>query len=226
MSEENPHVQLLERAVDELEELEVDIVFIGGATVSLFLDDPAAGDIRSTDDVDCVVSAATYVEFASVEDELRQHGFTQLDVEGGPMCRWKKRELLFDILPSDPSAIGFSESEWFERGLAAAEQRELPSGREIEVFDAPHMLAAKIEAYRERGDGDYMTSRDFGDIVTILDGRSEVFDELHEDRPACSFVRDWLATLDGAELQRMLTSHLRESDRAKVLKRRILELVE
>ena len=190
MNEENPHVQLLEQAVDLLEDLDFEVVFVGGATVSLFLDDPAAGDIRSTDDVDCVVSAATYGEFAQIEEQLRQHGFTQLDVEGGPMCRWKRQGLLFDIVPSDPSAIGFSESQWFEQGLSTAETRQLPSGRQIEVFDAPHMLAAKIEAYRQRGDGDYMVSKDFEDIVTILNGRTEVFEELAEDRPVCSFVRD------------------------------------
>lgn len=226
MREDNLHVQLLEQAVDLFEGLEFEVVFIGGATVSLFLDDPAAEDVRSTDDVDCVVSAATYVEFARIEEALRQHGFTQLDVEDGPMCRWKKEGLLFDIVPTEPSAIGFSESEWFERGVSNAKTRELPSGRDIKVFDAPHMLAAKIEAYRERGDGDYMKSRDFEDIVTLLNGRTEVFDELRRDRPVCAFVRNWLAVLDESKLGRMLASHVRERGRMKVLKRRIRELVE
>jgi hypothetical protein len=226
MNEHNQHIQLLEKAADLLGDLEFEVVFIGGATISLFIDDPAAGDIRPTDDVDCVVSATTYVEFTRIEEELRQHGFTQLDVGGGPVVRWKKRDLLFDIVPSNPSTIGFSESKWFERGLSVAEQRELPSGRQIEVFAPPHMLAAKIEAYHERGDGDYMRSKDFEDIVTILNGRTEVFGELGEDRPVCAFVREWLATLEESQLHRMLTSHVRDADRAKVLKRRILELVD
>lgn len=101
-----------------------------------------------------------------------------------------------------------------------------PSGRPIEVFDVPHMLAAKIEAYRERGDGDYMKSKDFEDIVTILNGRTAVFDELEEERPACSFVRNWLSKLDESELRRRLAAHLRERDRAKMLEEQILELVE
>ena len=142
------------------------------------------------------------------------------------MCRWKKEGLLFDIVPSNPSAIGFTESKWLEQGLSTAEERKLPSGRQIAVFDAPHMLAAKIEAYCERGGGDYMTSKDFEDIVTILNGRTRVFEELREDRLVCTFVRNWFSALDESELRRMLNSHLRESGRAKLLKRRILALVD
>ena len=181
-------------------------------------------DVRLTDDVDCVVSAATYAEFARIEELLRQHDFTQLDVKSGPMCRWKKEGLLFDIVPSNPSAIGFTKSKWLEQGLSTTEERKLPSGRQIAVFDAPHMLPAKIEAYRERGDGDYMTSKDFEDIVTILNGRTTVFEELRKDRPVCAFVRSWLSAHDETELGRMLSSHVRESGRAQVLKRRILNL--
>lgn len=222
---EDPNIQMLERAVDLLDPLDIDIVYIGGATVSLFLDDPAAPDLRSTDDVDCVVSATTYVEFAQVEKVLRDAGFSQLDVEAGPICRWQKEGLLFDVLPSDPSAIGFSESEWFEQGLKNAVERELPSGRKIEVFDPPHMLAAKIEAYRERGNGDYMTSKDFEDIVTMLNSRKTIFDELSQDRQVCEFVRAWLAELHDQKLSQMLASHILESGRVKVLQGRISKLL-
>ena len=88
------------------------------------------------------------------------------------------------------------------------------------------MLAAKIEAYRERGAGDYMASKDFEDIVTILNGRTTVFEELRTDRPVCTFVRNWFSALDESELRRMLNSHVRESGRVQVLRRQILDLVD
>lgn len=62
----NPHVELLERAWAMLEPLGRKIVFIGGASVSLHIDDPASRP-RHTKDVDFVVEASSYAQSAAVE---------------------------------------------------------------------------------------------------------------------------------------------------------------
>jgi len=54
--------------------LKNDVVFVGGATVSLYADRRAI-EIRPTDDVDIVVEIATRVEYAELEEQLRKMGF-------------------------------------------------------------------------------------------------------------------------------------------------------
>lgn len=72
------HINLVRlRAVaNALSELNEKVVFVGGATISLYADDPAAVESRPTDDIDVVVEVTTYAEFSNhLEDRLRQLGF-------------------------------------------------------------------------------------------------------------------------------------------------------
>jgi hypothetical protein len=62
------------------------------------------------------------------------------------------------------------------------------------------MLAMKAGGIQGRGKGDFLASRDFGDIVTLLDGRSELLEEVagaDDDVRACiaEGTRRLLATL-------------------------------
>jgi len=43
-----------------LGDLNDQVVYVGGATVSLYIDDPAAEDIRPTKDIDLTFQIATY----------------------------------------------------------------------------------------------------------------------------------------------------------------------
>ena len=81
----NINLELLEKAEAMLRPLPCKVVFMGGVTVALQLDDPAAR-ARPTKDVDFVVEATTYSEVALLEEELRQIGFFQDPSEDGPIC--------------------------------------------------------------------------------------------------------------------------------------------
>lgn len=54
--------------------LKNEVVFVGGATVSLYADRRAI-EVRPTDDVDIVVEIATRHEYAELEELLRKMGF-------------------------------------------------------------------------------------------------------------------------------------------------------
>lgn len=47
-----------------LEELREKMVFIGGAVISLYTDDPTAEEIRTTSDIDMAINLANYNEWA------------------------------------------------------------------------------------------------------------------------------------------------------------------
>jgi hypothetical protein len=49
------NLELLELATSALGELRDEVVFVGGATVELWISDPGAPEFRPTDDVDVVV---------------------------------------------------------------------------------------------------------------------------------------------------------------------------
>ena len=52
-----------------------EVVFVGGATVSLYKD-RIVSESRVTDDVDIVVEIAAYKEFSEIEEKLRGKGFS------------------------------------------------------------------------------------------------------------------------------------------------------
>lgn len=221
----NPHLALLEEAERLLRPLPQQVVFLGGASVSLHLDDQATR-VRATKDVDFVVEATSYRENANVEANLRELGFTQDPRGDGPICRWHKDSLMLDMMPTNPTILGFGDSQWFERGFECAKTYELPNGRAIQAFDALHLIAAKIEAYRDRGDGDWLTSRDVEDIVTILDGRSTIFEELGEEGQVQCFIWEWMSSFPEEELSEILGAHTGDYARGDYLHGCLLEVRE
>ncbi len=72
----------------------------------------------------------------------------------------------------------------------------LPSGQQIRVIPPPYLLATKLEAWNGRGGGDHLRSHDLEDIITLVDGRGEVADEV-DDAPSDlrEFLSRELATL-------------------------------
>jgi hypothetical protein len=67
---------------------------------------------------------------------------------------------------------------------------------EIRVITAPYFLATKLEAFHGRGKNDF-SSHDLEDIVTVIDGRSELADEV---RLAPADLRKYLSDEFGALL--------------------------
>lgn len=102
----NEQVQMLEKAAKLLAALNKKIVFIGGATISLYLDEISAIDARPTNDVDCVINITPRNKYYLFEEELRQIGLEQ--DKGKVICRWRYQELILDIMPDDTSILGFS----------------------------------------------------------------------------------------------------------------------
>jgi hypothetical protein len=193
----NPANQaLLESAAGHLGELLDEVVFVGGATVELWLTDPAAPEFRPTKDVDVVVEISTVSAFHKFEARLRNQRFEH-DQESGIICRYRHPDtgLLLDVMPMEASILGF-EGRWQGEAFPHAVDRDLSSGRVIRAIPPAYLLATKIEAFLSRGNGDFYGSRDFQDIVALIDGRSELPREVAlAPTPLRRFVSDELASL-------------------------------
>jgi hypothetical protein len=70
-------IELLERAAVALGSLLDEVVFVGGATVTLWITDPAAPAPRPTKDVDVVVEVASRTALHDFEARLRAQGFAE-----------------------------------------------------------------------------------------------------------------------------------------------------
>ncbi|MEG4446502.1 hypothetical protein [Microcoleus sp. F4-D5] len=187
----NPQIFMLETVAAVLSTVPATIVFTGGATISLYLDEAAAPDIRPTDDVDCVVSIASRAEYYQLSDLLRTLGLLESTEPGAPLCRWYCGEISIDVMPCDESVLGFS-NRWYSPGIARAIRYQLPSGRQILIFSAPYLLASKIEAFTGRGGGNFYFSSDIEDIMAVLDGRSSLIEEVQQaDTEVKSFLSRW-----------------------------------
>ncbi len=82
-------------------------------------------------------------------------------------------------MPVESKSIGFA-NKWYRAAFDNAKITTLPSGAEISVIRAPEYLACKYEAFADRGDGDYLMSKDMQDIVSVVNGRSEITKEIDQ----------------------------------------------
>jgi predicted nucleotidyltransferase len=172
----------LEEAAAVLGPLLGEVVFVGGATVHLWVTERAAPPVRATEDVDVVCEVATRAEYYRLGDRLRERGLREAPDEV-VLCRWKsaKTQLILDVMPTDPAILGFSNPLYGE-AISTAAIISLDSGVEIRVVTPAVLIATKLCAWKGRGRGDLLASLDVHDVLTLIDGR-------HADRPAAGVTQ-------------------------------------
>ena len=93
-------------------------------------------------------------------------------------------------MPSEPGILSFH-NRWYPLAVTTAKPVRLPSGRVISLIAPPVFIATKLEAFHDRGENDFLGSHDLEDIVTVVDGRSELLEEV---RVAPDDLRKYLAS--------------------------------
>jgi predicted nucleotidyltransferase len=117
-----PRLMAVGHALDPLRER---VVFVGGAVVNLYSTTPTgAPEPRITEDVDCIVKVDPRTAFYQLEEELRTLGFVN-DVASAVICRWAYQGMTVDIMPTDPTILGFG-NPWYAAGFAQAIPYVLP----------------------------------------------------------------------------------------------------
>jgi hypothetical protein len=173
-----------------------EVVFVGGATVHLWLTEPGAPPARATEDVDVICEVATRVEYYRLGSRLRERGLRE--AFGEPViCRWKSAdpELVLDVMPTAPDILGFS-NPWYEEAISTAATVTLGSGAEIRAVTPVALVATKLCAWKGRGKGDLLRNLDVHDVLTLIDGRPELASEIEAARSDLrAYVRDELVQL-------------------------------
>jgi len=171
----------------QLGELVQEVVFAGGAATGLLVTDPAIADVRPTIDVDVIVEVISHVDYFRLQERLRQKGFGE-SMDEEVICRWKYKEILLDVMPTDERILGFS-NRWYAEAFHNAQHMVIDDVT-IKLIRAPHFLGTKLEAFFSRGKADYMASHDLEDLITVLDGRIEIVEEVRQSQEG---IKQYLA---------------------------------
>lgn len=218
------NLALVAQVAKGLQELRDKMVFIGGAVISLYTDDPAAEEIRPTADIDLTINLANYNEWAQMQERLAVLGFYP-DPQGQSICSYKFQDIAIDIMPADDSSIGVSNI-WYKPGFKYLQQVILEDGTSINVLPPPYFLATKLEAFKDRGKNDFYGSHDFEDIIYLIDNRKSIVDEILEsDVDVRQYIRQELLKIQNhKQANEILAMHIHpliREDRFKMLLKKI-----
>ena len=194
---DDPNLQILQLAATTLGDLCDSLVFVGGCATGLLVTAVRAQAIRATQDVDVVVAVSSVQEYHAIEQKVAKCGFAHDTSAGAPICRWIKQGLRLDLMPSESRILGFT-NRWYPLAIETAGRVELGFGLSIRLVSPPVFLGTKLEAFHDRGRGDFLASHDLEDIITVVDGRAELIEEV---RIASKELRGYIA----AEIQSLLS---------------------
>ena len=71
-----------------LGELNGDVIYVGGAVVSLYINDPAAEDVRPTKDIDISLEIVSFAALENLRLALIEKGFIQT-ADDDVICRFR-----------------------------------------------------------------------------------------------------------------------------------------
>lgn len=215
-------IELINRAAEHLGDLCPDVVFLGGAVVGLLLTDKGAAPPRITRDVDVAIEVgASILDLQALDDRLLGLGFRN-DMQG-PTCRYLHGASVVDVIPvrresnTDPNP-------WYPLAMGTAWPYTLDNGITVKVIDPVCFLGTKMAAFRspsrEHHD-DIFLSRDFADMVSVIDGRSTIVAEAAEsDSALTAFLsQEFKAVLGSDHLDEALFDYVEPERQELVMER-------
>lgn len=213
-----------------LEELCNDVTFVGGCITGLLITDKAAPDVRFTVDVDCIINVITRSGYYAISEKLRQKGFKEMAFGDHPICRWDCDGILIDVMPIDKSVLGFS-NRWYKDAQANAIDQKITDTISVKIISAPYFLATKLEAFKDRGKQDFLLSHDLEDIISLIDGRAEIVNDIlvASDNLKEYLMFEFASLMNNDQFLQALPGHLnysQESDsRERIVKERMLAIM-
>ena len=197
---------MVSEVAEALQHIKQDMVFVGGAVVSLYTDDPAADEIRPTQDIDMTLNIINLSHWEKVQTQLGALGFHP-DPFGHAICSYKYKDIPVDIMATEDGPLGPA-NRWYKIGfenLWTAKAKD----QDIKILSAPCYLATKFEAFNDRG-SDYRISHDIEDIVYVLDNRIGIVEEIeNDDTRIANFIKEQLQNITNKGfLQEVLMAHI------------------
>ncbi len=220
-------IRAIETIAHALGELNDQVVYVGGAVVGLYVDDPGAPEVRPTKDIDVVLEIASMYQLEELRQKLAERGI-HFTSEEEVVCRFRYQNILLDVMSTQ--GVGWAPANpWFKYGFKKAYVHFLENVQ-IKMMPLAYFLAAKFTAFENRGN-DPRTSHDFEDIVYILDNRTTLpSDILESDDEVKSFlISRFNIILKDAMWQEAVLAHLEpavQTERYDMLVQKLKKIVE
>lgn len=198
---------VIQKVANALGDLNSQVIYVGGATVSLYCNDPAADDVRPTKDIDISLKVASLAHLEEIREELVKRGFKQtadLDV----ICRFKLDDILVDVMATKP--VGWAPANpWFEEGFNNLQKIDIDDTI-IQIMPLPYFLASKFTAHIDRGGTDPRFSHDLEDITYILDNRTDWHKIVNEETGNVKtfLLKQLMEIKENAKLQEAILANL------------------
>jgi predicted nucleotidyltransferase len=158
-------LESIEKVAIALGELNREVVFVGGAVVSLYVNDAAVDEFRPTKDIDITFRVVSFAKLEKLREELVSKGFKQ-NIFEDVICRFQLEDILVDVMSTH--AIAWAPANrWFEDGFNHLTKMEVGT-QVINLLSLPFFLATKFDAHADRGSSDARMSKDFEDIIYLL----------------------------------------------------------
>ncbi|HFK5876863.1 hypothetical protein SCJ96_11280 [Legionella pneumophila serogroup 1] len=171
------NLRMLELVARKLGELNDEVVYLGGCTTALFINDPLSLDVRTTLDVDCIIDVLSLGQYYKFEEKLKEKGFYR-SMQDEITCRWHLDDIILDVMPTDEKILGWG-NEWYKEAIKHAVDHQITEEITIKSVTAPYFLATKIEAFKSRGNYDFLGSHDFEDMITVIAGCIDIAEQVH-----------------------------------------------
>lgn len=127
-----------------LGDLNDQVVYVGGAVVSLYIDDPSADGVRPTKDLDLTMEIASIGELEALREELVMRGFIQ-SANDSVVCRFRYEDVLVDVMSAQE--VGWAPgNQWFANGFDQSITMPLEDVL-IRILPLPYFLATKFDAF-------------------------------------------------------------------------------
>ena len=168
------NLKVVEKVALALGELNDEVIYVGGAVISLYVTDEGAEFPRPTKDIDISVQVSSYAQMDQLREKLANKKIYPAPDEK-IMYRYSYEDILIDFIPYEETPLGPT-NRWLKPGFEKAYPEKVGI-TEIKILPVSLFLATKWEAFNSRG-GDPRTSHDFEDIIYVIDNNRSVVDDV------------------------------------------------
>ena len=220
------NLKVVEKIAISLEELNEEVIYVGGAVVSLYVTDEGADQPRPTKDIDISVQISTYSQMDEFREKLASKNIYPAQFEN-IMYRYSYDDILIDFIPFEETPLGPTNS-WLKPGFKKAYTVNIGKS-EIKILPVSLFLATKWEAFKNRGN-DPRTSHDFEDIIYIIDNNLKVVEDIQNaDEDVQNFLSEMSnEILNHPSLNEIIECHINPftaNERRKIIIEKLVDIL-
>ena len=200
------NIDTVAQVAEGLKDLKSKMIFVGGAIVSLYTDDPSAEEIRPTQDIDLTTELVTYTDLLNLQDKLSELSIYP-DPEAGDIISYQFNNIAIDIVPGKDGLTGPA-NKWYSYGFDDI-RKTFAKDQEIQIFSPAVFIATKFEAFHSRG-SDFRTSHDFEDIINVLNNCTYIVEDINKaHKDVISYIQKELNVIMKSPLKNeLLAAHI------------------